>query len=313
MGMLNILRIGTRGSKLAMLQANMAAAALRAAHPGLHIEIIEILTSGDWRPAQGETRLSEAQGGKGLFAREIEAAILAGRVDCGVHSMKDMASFLPEGLAIDHMLAREDPRDAFLARDSKTLGDLKPGAVVGTSSLRRQAMILARRPDLKIVPLRGNVPTRIEKLKAGNVDATLLALAGLKRLGLEGEAGSILGVDEMLPAAGQGAIGIETRAGDQTTRSLLAPLNDNDTLLRVKAERAALQVLDGSCHTPIGAHAVLSDGDMDLRVMVVSPDGRQVYEDEAKGPVKNAAQAEALGRALGERLKPRIPPGILAK
>ena len=307
------LRIGTRGSKLAMVQTHTVAGLLRARHPGLEIEIVEILTSGDWKPEHGETRLSESEGGKGLFAREIEKAMLDGRVDCGVHSMKDMASFLPEGLVIDHMLLREDPRDAFLANDCKTLGELKTGAVMGTSSLRRQAMLLAKRPDLKIVSLRGNVPTRIEKLRAGKVDATMLALSGLKRLGLAHEVASVLSVEEMVPAAGQGAVGIEIRQDDAAVRALFDPLNHEETLLRVNAERAALQVLDGSCHTPIGAHAVLEGDKMSLHVLVAAPDGMRSYEERSAGGVTSVEQARALGKALGEKLKVRVPPDVLAK
>lgn len=303
------LRIGTRGSKLALVQADMVARGLRRHHPGLEPEIVVIQTSGDWKPEHGETPLSEAQGGKGLFAKEIEAELAAGRIDCGVHSLKDMPSFLPPGLVIDHVLPREDPRDAFLSVKYGTLADLPPGAVVGTSSQRRQAMILARRPDLKIAPLRGNVPTRIEKLKAGQADAAILALAGLNRLGLAGEAASVIGTDEMLPAASQGIVGIETRADDAATRALLDPLHCRETGLQAAAERAALQILDGSCRTPIGAHAVPDgEGGLDLRVLVASPDGRLAFAERARGPAADAAQAAALGARAGRALKDRLPP-----
>jgi len=307
--MAKTLRIGTRGSKLALIQTDMVARAVTAQHPGIEIQIIEIKTSGDWKPSDGETRLAESEGGKGLFAREIEQAMLAGQVDCGVHSMKDMASFLPEGLVIDHMLPREDARDAFLGNGHKCLADLPAGATVGSSSLRRQAFILAKRPDLKVVPLRGNVPTRIEKLRAGQVDATVLALAGLKRLGLEGEADCVIEPEDMLPAAGQGAVGIETRVGDQETRALFDALHCRETGLRVIAERAALQVLDGSCRTPIGAYAVLNGDSLKLTAVLASEDGKQFYREEVSGP---AAQAEELGRRAGQALKKRAPSDLLA-
>ncbi|MCB9990624.1 MAG: hydroxymethylbilane synthase [Rhodospirillales bacterium] len=306
------LRIGTRASKLAMTQTRMVADAVRAHYPDMEIEIVEIHTSGEWAPAQGETRLSEAEGGKGLFAREIESALLEGAVDCGVHSMKDMASFLPDGLVIDHMLPREDTRDAFLSNDYKTLDELPAGATVGTSSLRRQAFILAKRPDLKVVPFRGNVPTRIEKLRSWKVDATLLALAGLKRLGLEDEVASVLSAEEMLPAAGQGAVGIETRVNDIETRQIFDRLHCRETGLRVAAERAALQVLDGSCHTPIGAHAVLSGNWMKLDVIVAAPDGRQLYAETRSDDIHAVSEAVALGQAAGQALKGRVDPAILS-
>lgn len=306
------LRIGTRGSKLALVQANMVADALKRAHPGLDAEIVVIQSSADWKPEQGETRLSEAEGGKGLFAREIEQAILANAVDCGVHSMKDMASFLPDGLQVVHVLDRADPRDALLANDGiQSIADLPQGAVVGTASLRRQAMLLALRPDLKIVPLRGNVPTRIEKLRGKQVDATILALAGLNRLGLAHEASCTIDADTMLPAAGQGIVGIETRVGDAQTALLLDAIHNRETGLVLAAERAALQVLDGSCHTPIGAHATLDGDQLHLRVLVASGDGVQVFRDEQSGPVHGDHDAILIGQVVGARLKSRLPDGIL--
>lgn len=310
---LSKIRIGTRSSRLAMVQTEMVADALRAAHAGLDVEIVKIETSGEWKPSEGETRLSEAQGGKGLFAKEIEEAILAGHVDCGIHSMKDMSSFLPDGLAIDHVLPREDARDALICNDYKTLDELPAGAVVGTSSLRRQAMILARRLDLKVVPFRGNVPTRIEKLRGGQVDATLLALSGLNRLGLADEMAGIIEPEIMLPAACQGTVGIETRAGDEAVRALFDLLHCAETGLRTAAERAALQILDGSCHTPIGAYAVLDGGNMHLRVMVARLDGSESWFEEARSSVSHVDEARALGERLGVILKGRIPDGVLSQ
>jgi len=305
------LRIGTRGSKLALVQTNMVVDALKAAHPGLAVEIITIQTSGDWKPEQGEARLSETAGGKGQFAAEIERAILAQEVDCGVHSLKDMPSVLPDGLMLRHTLKRADPRDALLANGVvHSLEDLPRGAVVGSSSLRRQAMLLARRPDLKIAPLRGNVPTRIEKLRAGQVDATVLALAGLSRLHLEHEVACILAPEFMLPAACQGIVGIEIRKNDSDTARLFDPVHDRNAGLAAAAERAALAVLDGSCHTPIGAHATLDHDQMILKVLVASADGKQIFEDEQAGPVRSDDDAACLGQVVGMRLRARVPSEI---
>lgn len=305
------LRIGTRGSKLALAQTDMVIAALTAAHPGIQIEIVVIQTTGDWKPEHGETRLSEAKGGKGQFAHEIEMAMLRGEVDCGVHSLKDMASFLPDGLVIRHVLPRADCRDAFLSNGAaRNLDELPSGAVVGTSSLRRQAMLLNRRPDLKIATLRGNVPTRIEKMRAGQVDATILAMAGLQRLGLEHEVASSISIDDMLPAACQGIVGIETRADDVETAALFDAIHDRVSGFSAAAERAALATLDGSCHTPIGAYSVVTGDQMKLDVLVASADGTQIFRDAQTGPVQNDDDAANLGRLVGLRLKSRVPADI---
>ncbi|MGH1397607.1 MAG: hydroxymethylbilane synthase [Alphaproteobacteria bacterium] len=301
------IKIGTRGSPLAMTQTRAVEAALKAAFPDLSVEIVEILTSGDWKPSDGEVRLSEAAGGKGQFASEIEAQLLSGEIDAAVHSMKDMDSFLPDGLVINHMMEREDPRDCLLFAD-RSLAALAETAIVGTASVRRAAFLLADRPDLKIVPFRGNVQTRIDKIRGSEViDCTLLALAGLKRLGLEDEADIVLSVDEMLPAAGQGAVGIETREDDGDVQALFDAIACSDTLKRVQAERAALAVLDGSCHTPIGAHAVLEGAQVYLRVKVVSQDGAQMFEGEGRGE-----DSLALGVDVGAAIKARLPDGFLA-
>ncbi len=310
--MAKTIKIGTRGSKLAMVQTHMVADALKAAHPELNVEIVEILTSGDWKPEHGETRLSEAQGGKGLFAKEIERAIMDGSIDCGVHSMKDMPSFLPDGLVIDHMLPRADPRDAFLSEKYGSLDELPQGAKIGTSSLRRQAFVLEKRPDLEVLPIRGNVPTRIEKMKNGYADAIILAYAGLERLGLVSEAREVWEADYMLPAAGQGAVGIEIRDNDRETRVLLDVLHDHKTGLCVSAERAALQILDGSCRSPIGAFATLEKGIMQLDVMVASEDGKELYESDGSFAVMNTEDAVDLGEAVGQTLKNIVPLEILA-
>jgi hydroxymethylbilane synthase len=303
------IRIGTRGSPLALVQARMVRDALAAAHADLRgpddIQILPIKTTGD---AVQDRKLMEI-GGKGLFTKEIEEALLDGRVDCAVHSMKDMPTWLPEGLVIGAMLAREDARDALFARAGTGIAELPRGATVGTASLRRQAQLLALRPDLRIVPLRGNVETRLRKLAAGEADATLLAVAGLKRQGLLDKAAGIIDSAEILPAVGQGAIGIEIRADDAHLRTLLAPLDHRATSLCVTAERACLAELDGSCHTPIAAYAELSaDGrSLQLRALIALPDGSAVHRDDCEGP---AADGEALGRAAGQRLKAMAEPAF---
>ena len=299
------IRIGTRGSPLALVQARMVRDALAAAHPQLAaaIEIRPIKTTGD---TVQDRKLMEI-GGKGLFTKEIEEALRDGRIDCAVHSMKDMETWLPEGLTIGAMLPREDARDALFTTGAARIADLPAGAVVGTSSLRRQAQLLASRPDLKVVTLRGNVETRLRKLAAGEVDATLLAVAGLKRLGLLDRATAILDEVEMLPAVGQGAVGIEIRADDERMTTLLGPLDHPSTTARVTAERACLAELDGSCHTPIAAHAVLADGQLHLRSLIALPDGTRVHCDERDGP---PGDPSALGTAAGRALKARAEPSF---
>lgn len=308
-------RIGTRGSALALCQTRAVCAALERAHPGLVVEIVEIRTSGDWTPAQGEKPLNALAGGKAQFAKEIEEAILDSRLDCGVHSLKDMTAFLPEGLVIDHVLGREDPRDVFISDRAHTLETLASGAVLGTSSVRRRAAVLSLRPDLKVVPLRGNVPTRLEKLRAGQVDATLLAAAGLSRLGLLGQVTSFLEPDLILPAAGQGIIGIETRRDDEQTRALLESINCLETALCAAAERGAMAALGGSCHTPAAAYAVRRGADLWLRVQVCAPDGSAAWVDEGSlpvhDPVHDLPAARALGLEVGGRVKALVPSGIL--
>jgi hydroxymethylbilane synthase len=300
-----MIRIGTRGSPLALVQARAVRDAMVAAQADLAVEIVPIKTTGD----QVQDRKLMEIGGKGLFTKEIEEALLDGRIDCAVHSMKDLETWLPAGLTTGAMLPREDARDALLARSGDSIAELPRGAVVGTSSLRRQAQLLALRPDLKVVALRGNVETRMRKLAAGEADATLLAVAGLKRLGLLDKATAIIDSEEILPAVGQGAIGIEMREDDGRMRELLAGIDHRTTTLCVTAERACLAELDGSCHTPIAAHAELIDDGrtMRLRALIALPDGRSVHRDESRGP---AAEAAALGRAAGQRLKAAAEPAF---
>ena len=303
-----LLRIGTRGSALALAQAEMVRAQLIQAHPELAspdaVQILIIRTTGD----AVTDRTLAAIGGKGLFTKEIEDALIDGRIDLAVHSMKDVATWLPDGLVIDCFLEREDPRDAFFSDQAGDLMSLAPGSVVGTASLRRQAQILRVRPDLAIVPIRGNVDTRLAKLAAGTVDATLLATAGLKRLGLAAKITQILPPEVMLPAVAQGAIGIERRADDARVAGFLKPLDHAPTRIRVDAERALLATLDGSCKTPIAALAEFdSAGALHLRCLVVSPDGTVSHGTERSGA---AADAEALGRDAGAELRSRAGDGF---
>jgi hydroxymethylbilane synthase len=295
-----VLRIGTRGSPLALAQARMVRARLAAAQ-GVdedRITLTIIRTTGDM--IQDRT-LAQA-GGKGLFTKEIEEALYAGAIDLAVHSAKDMPTVLPDGLLITAVLPREDPRDVFISRMANTLRELRPGAVVGTASLRRQAIVKRLRPDLEVVPIRGNVETRLRKLDEGAVDATLLALAGLKRLGLRGAATSIFAVDEFLPAVGQGIVAIETRADDAATRKLLAAIDHAETATALIAERAFLGVLDGSCRTPIAGHATIMAGCLSFRGLIAKPDGSASFECTREGP---AAEAAVLGADAGAELKSR--------
>jgi hydroxymethylbilane synthase len=302
-------RIGTRGSPLALIQAEIVKAGLIAHHPALAatgaIEIVVIKTTGD----QVQDRPLSEIGGKGLFTKEIEEALLDGRIDLAVHSMKDVPTALCEGLEIACLLKREDPRDVLISPVASSIATLPQGAVVGTASLRRQAQVKALRPDLVIVPLRGNVGTRLAKIERGEAAATLLALAGLKRLGKTDAAQAILSVEEMLPAVAQGAIGIEIRSDDRATRALLEPCNDRATQIAVTAERACLAELEGSCRTPIAAFAELVGDDLRLRALIALPDGSEVHRDDRRG---KATEPAALGRAAGRHLKALAGPRFLA-
>jgi hydroxymethylbilane synthase len=305
------LRIGTRGSPLALWQAHAVQAALAAAHRVApeSIAIEAIRTTGD---VIQDRPLSEV-GGKGLFTKEIEQALIDGAIDLAVHSTKDMPTALPAGLELAACLPREDVRDAFISRRALSLADLPHGAVVGTASLRRQAMVKRLRPDVSVVTFRGNVDTRLQKLDDGVVDATLLAFAGLKRLGRAAAATAVLEVDQFLPAVGQGAVGIEARAADCRTRGLLAGINHAETLAAVATERAFLAVLDGSCRTPIAGHARIigevAGGCVVFRGMILRPDGTEVHETTCKGTV---ADGPALGAEAARELKGRTAPGFFA-
>ena len=292
--------IGTRGSPLALAQSKHVRDCLAAVHAlaadGIELEVIR--TSGDMirdRP------LAEA-GGKGLFTKEIEEALIAGAIDLAVHSAKDMPTMLPPGLVIAAVLPREDARDVFISRKAKTLAQLPRGATVGTASLRRQALVKRLRDDLAVVPLRGNVETRLRKLAAGEVDAIVLALAGLKRLGLAGAATTVIPVDDFLPAVGQGIIAIEARGDDERALALLAAVNHADTAAALTAERAFLAVLEGSCRTPIAGHATVAAGRLRFHGLIAKPDGSDVLETQRQGAVGDAVR---LGAEAARELKQR--------
>ncbi len=289
------LRIATRKSPLALWQAEHVAAALRSVHPGLEVELVGMSTQGD---KILDTPLAKI-GGKGLFVKELEQGMLEGRADIAVHSMKDVPVELPAGLHLPVILEREDPRDAFVSNRHASFDDLPQGARVGTSSLRRQCQLLERRPDLELLPLRGNVNTRLRKLDEGEYDAVILAAAGLKRLGFGHRIRAFIEPEQSLPAIGQGAIGIECRADDQRVNELIAPLHHPPTATCVLAERAMNQRLEGGCQVPIAGHALLDGDRLWLRGLVGSLDGKVIIRGEVRG---DTAEAEALGRSLGERL-----------
>lgn len=294
------LRIGTRGSPLALAQANMVRDLLAAAHPDVpEAEIVEIRTTGD---IITDRPLADA-GGKGLFTKEIDRALLDGEVDIAVHSAKDVETWLPEGISIAAAPPREDPRDVLIGATS--IAGLPQGARVGTASQRRQAQLLAHRPDLDVVLFRGNVQTRLRKLQEGEADATLLALAGLNRLGRSDVADAILEPEEMLPAAGQGVIAIACRTDNPAAANALAPLNDPDTLTCLRAERAMLDALDGTCRTPIGGLARMQGDQILLQGLVAWPDGSTLIRHQLTGPNSDPV---ALGQAVGSQLREQIGP-----
>jgi hydroxymethylbilane synthase len=294
----NLLRIATRGSQLALWQAEHVRNRLLALHPGLAVDLVVMKTTGD--------RILDAPlakiGGKGLFVKELEQAMLEGRADLAVHSMKDVPVDLPDGLHIACVLAREDPRDCLLAPNGGGLAALRQGAVVGTSSLRRRSQLRALRPDLDLCDLRGNVNTRLAKLNAGEFDAIVLALAGLKRLALDGGVTERFTTADMLPAIGQGIIGIECRAGDARAEALIAPLADREARDAIAAERALNATLHGGCQVPIAGHAVIDGERLRIAGLVASLDGLECIRAEAEG---TRADAAALGACVGRLLLER--------
>jgi hydroxymethylbilane synthase len=301
-------RIAARGSPLALAQAHEVQSRLEAVHGAgtYQFEIKAIKTTGD---RIQDRPLSEA-GGKGLFTKEIEEALLANEADIAVHSMKDMPTLLPDGLTVTCCLPREDVRDAFISAKAPTLRELPRGAVLATSSLRREAQVRHLRPDLAVVPMRGNVETRLRKLADGEADATLLACAGLKRLGLTDRITAPVPIEEMLPAVAQGAIGVEVRADDAEMAELLAPINHQPTALAVTAERAFLATLEGSCRTPIAGLAEVETGRLLFRGMILAPDGSACFAAQREG---TPASAVALAEDAAEELLVRAGPGFLAK
>jgi hydroxymethylbilane synthase len=299
------IKIGTRGSALALAQAHETRARLMAAHgqPEEAFEIVVISTAGD----RIQDRPLAEVGGKGLFTKEIEEALFSGALDMAVHSSKDMPTVLPAGLHLAAFLERADPRDAFVGRAAKTLVDMPHGATLGTSSLRRQALARRARPDLNVVGFRGNVQTRLRKLNEGVADATLLANAGLRRLGLEGVITDLMDIDLFPPAPGQGAICIETRKGDKRMETMLAPLHHAATGYQLACERAFLGALDGSCRTPIAGHARIEADRIRFAGLIITPDGKIVHDIETEG---RAVDAEAIGRHAGEAVRAKAGSGF---
>ncbi len=300
------IKLGTRGSPLALAQAHWVKEQLEASRPDLQVDLVPIRTRGD--------RILDAPlylvGGKGLFLKEIEEALLQKEIDLAVHSLKDIPAVLPAGLQLSAIPEREDPRDALVSRDSLSLEDLPPRACVGTSSLRRQAQLMALRPDLRVCALRGNVDTRLRKLENSGLDAVILASAGLRRLGLLHRVTHFLEPEVMIPAIGQGALGLESRVDDTQTSRVVRPLDHGPTSCAVAAERAFLRRLEGGCQVPIAAHATLNGGKLLLRALVASPDGKSVVRSQ-----KNAhpSMAETAGRELAEELLNQGAEEILRK
>ena len=303
------IRLGTRGSPLALVQAEEVTRRLFKTCPELareiDIEIVPIRTTGDWKPEHKERRFVEMGGNKGLFTKEIEEALLTDHIDVAVHSMKDVASVLPSGIELAALIERDDPRDAFIGRLLRSIDELPPGSIVGTSSLRRQAQILAYRPDLRVEPLRGNVETRLQKVVDGQADATILAVAGLARLSVDPLISSILPVSMMLPAAAQGTLGVEIREDAEDLRALFAKIDHAPTRACVTAERAVMRAIGGTCNTPAGAHAVLTDsGLLAVEALVARVDGTDRIRLAATGKPEDA---DSIGEMLGENLKRRSP------
>ena len=294
----SLIRIGTRGSKLALAQANWVKARLEEQHPGLAVELVIIKTSGD---KLKDVPLAQL-GGKGLFIKEIEEALFAGQVDLAVHSLKDMPAEVPAGLIIAAVPPREDCRDAFISNNYATLAAIPPGGRVGTGSLRRRVQLLNLRPDLEVVPLRGNVDTRLRKLAEEGLDAIILAAAGLARLGLSHVSRDFLSPRDMLPAISQGALGLEVRAADTRTREFIAFLDDPVTHAAVTAERGFLARLEGGCVVPVAALGSLENDTLDLSALISDLEGREVLQDRLSG---SPEEADAMGRRLAEILLER--------
>lgn len=295
---MKLFRIGTRGSPLALVQTHIVMEALKYHHPGFRerIQVVPIKTTGDVIVDRSLTDI----GGKSLFTKEIESALLTGAIDLAVHSMKDMAAENPQGLTVPSTLEREDPRDALITREGRLFAELPQGALFGTSSLRRQAFVLHKFPHFQTTGLRGNVQTRLQKIESGEIDATLLAVAGLKRLSLLEKASTILPLEDFIPAVAQGAIGMQCRTEDKETLEILAPLNHLPTFQAVTAERAFMKALNGSCRTPLAAYGYIEGETLFLRGMRSDPDGQNMRFISHKGP---ASEAESVGREAALLIK----------
>jgi hydroxymethylbilane synthase len=293
-----LLRVGTRASRLALWQTDHVAGELRRHSPEIRIERVEITTLGDRVTGVALSKI----GDKGIFTRELEDGLRTGTIDLAVHSLKDMPTELPADLEISAVLERDDPRDALVGAPGVTLARLPAGARVGTSSLRRRAQLAAVRSDLAIVDVRGNVPTRLEKVRQGEMDAVVLALAGLKRLGLESDISEVLDPEDLVPAPGQGALAVQIRRGDDRLAQLLVSLDHAPTRLATTTERALLGYLEGGCQVPVGALGQFDGSTLTLRAVVASPDGRAVVKRRASGPVTSLQQALVLGESLGRDL-----------
>lgn len=309
--MIPMVRVGTRSSPLARAQTDIFAATLKAAFPQFAekgaLEIVIIRASGDYRPGEEDAPLY-SQGGKGLFTKELETALAENRIDVAVHSIKDVPAFIDDAFSLAAVLPREDPRDVFMSPATASPEDLPAGALIGTSSPRRRAQVLNRWPKLKVVPLRGNVDTRLAKLAAGQVQGTFLAHAGLKRLGRAEKISRFMETDEMLPCAGQGIIGFEILKKNEKLAALLATINHAETFAAMQAERAMLQILNGNCDTPIGGLAKIKGQEIYLDGMVVHLEGRGLWQAQSHAALKDA---EALGRDVGQQLRAKTPRGIL--
>lgn len=289
------IKIGTRGSKLALTQSSMIKEEIEKKHPDVDVELVIIKTKGD---KIIDSPLSKI-GGKGLFVKEIEEALLEGRIDIAIHSIKDVPGELPDGLSIQFLPEREDPSDALLSVKYDRLEDIPEGAKVGTGSLRRSSQLLNKRPDIEIIPIRGNVDTRIKKLETGEVDAILLATSGLNRLGLSSKIKQTLPPLDFIPAVGQGALGLEVRSNDNVCNKLLEFLNHKETAIAVRAERAFLNRLEGGCQVPIGAYAIIDNNQITIHGMVAELDGSRIIKDTEKG---SCEEPEKLGKRLAEKL-----------
>ena len=295
---LQLLRLGTRGGALALWQAGEAARVIAAGHPGVSVDVVVIRTTGDRIP---DTPLTEI-GSSGLFTREIEEALLAGAIDVAVHSLKDLPTRLPDGLTLAAVLERADPRDALVAPPGTRLGDLPPGSRIGTSSMRRRAQVLAYRPGLAMLDVRGNVPTRVARLDRGEYDALVLAHAGLQRLGLDARVADVIEPEIVVPAPGQGALAIQARSGDVRVAEILQGLDHRPSRLATSAERALLAKLEGGCHAPVGALGTWADGVLTLTGVVVALGGERAVRGSSQAIVRTVAEADAAGVSLAEHL-----------